>query len=157
MARSQLLKNVMEKWEISAIQSTGHSLENQEGTISRPSHQLENIQKTKKTISDLITRHTLTNPINRIGSIEQELMNFREIANENDVLDFWKEKANVFPNLAVLADLLLGIPMTSSKSEGAFSTAGALLRKSRSRIDPLRAEKILFIHDNYHLLSFINR
>lgn len=143
----------MEKWELSEMQSSGNSLENQVDRIGRSSQQSENFGTTKKTISDLISKHALSSPTNRTGSIEHELINFRDLKNEINVLDFWKRKANCFPNMASLADFLLGIPMTTSTSEGAFSTASSLLRKRRSKIDPLRAEKILFIHDNYHLLD----
>lgn len=85
--------------------------------------------------------------------IETELSRFSSIrTNEEDVLKFWREEEMNFPGMAALAKVLLCKPATSAASESAFSVAGALLSKRRATIDPLRARKILFIHDNYDML-----
>lgn len=55
--------------------------------------------------------------------------------------------------MAAVAKILLSIPMTTSKSESSFSVAGSLMRKQRASITPFRAEKILFLHDNYDILK----
>lgn len=84
--------------------------------------------------------------------LESELKNFQNINEEvADVLLFWKNNEFVYPTLAKLAKIILAKPATSAKSESSFSVAGALITSRRSTIHPLRAEKTLFIHDNYHL------
>lgn len=84
--------------------------------------------------------------------LENELCGFENINEEvSDVLLFWKTNENTYPTLAKIAEVILAKPATSAKSESAFSVAGALISSRRSTIHPLRAEKTLFIHDNYHL------
>lgn len=90
------------------------------------------------------------------STIEEELSRFNlvNIANcEEDILQFWKRNENAFPKLSNIAKVLFAIPITSSKSESAFSTAGCLLRKDRAAITPYRIEKTLFVHDNYDLFK----
>lgn len=87
------------------------------------------------------------------SGLEAELSRFSNIhINEEDVLKFWREEETQFPLMAAVAKVLLCKPATSAASESAFSVAGALLSKRRATIDPLRARKILFVHDNYDLL-----
>lgn len=84
--------------------------------------------------------------------LESELNSFQNINEEvADVLLFWKSNEFTYPTLAKLAKVVLAKPATSAKSESSFSVAGALITSRRSAIHPLRAEKTLFIHDNYHL------
>lgn len=103
-------------------------------------------------ISSLINKHASRVNSNQ-RTLEGELLNFREIDEQTDPLKFWKTNEKLFPNLAALAFILLGIPVTTAKSESAFSVSGALLRDRRSKIDPLRAEKVLFLYDNYNLVN----
>lgn len=69
----------------------------------------------------------------------------------SDVLAFWRAQVINYPNLAKLAKVLLSKPTSSAKSESAFSVSGVLLSKKRALIEPWRAQKVLFIHDNYDL------
>lgn len=81
------------------------------------------------------------------SSIHDELHRFRcvNIATcEDDILQFWRANENTFPKLAKVARVLFGIPITSSASESAFSTAGSLIRKDRAAITPYRIEKNTF-------------
>lgn len=90
------------------------------------------------------------------STLEDELYRFRSINAklcEEDILQFWRTNETTFPKLAKIAKVLFGIPITSSKSEGAFSTAGCLIRKERAAITPYRIEKTLFVHDNYDLFK----
>lgn len=103
-------------------------------------------------ISKLISKHT-AHSISRSATIESELISFKDIM-ESDAITFWKNHKEKYPNLAAVASVVLSIPITSSKSEGAFSIAGCLIREKRASIDPLRAEKVLFVHDNYNLIQF---
>lgn len=87
------------------------------------------------------------------NGIDYEIMRFANIeTHESNVLEFWRVEESHFPTMASVAKVLLGKPASSAASESAFSVAGALLAKRRASIDPLRARKILFIHDNYDML-----
>lgn len=89
-----------------------------------------------------------------ISSLDAELNRFNGLKEEvSDVLGFWRMQEYTFPQMAQIAKVILCKPATSAKSESAFSVAGALITKKRANIDPLRAEKVLFIHDNYNLLK----
>lgn len=143
----------MDKWEIDASQNERNEPPNVAFPQQRDSNQAPVVKKSRATISSLISKHSSNQPGNGSGSVENELTQFKDIMDDEDVLSFWKQKAGQFSNLAAVAEVLLPIPITTAKSESAFSIAGALLRKQRSRLDPLRAERILFIHDNYHLLN----
>lgn len=103
-------------------------------------------------ISQLISKHTTPN-LNQSGTIECELISFKDIM-ESDALKFWKKNKEKYPNLATVASVVLQIPITNAKSEAAFSIAGCLIREKRASIEPLRAEKVLFVHDNYNLIQF---
>lgn len=86
------------------------------------------------------------------NDIEYEINNFFNIKDEvTDVLQFWRTQESNYPIMAKVANVLLCKPASSAKSESAFSAAGALLSKKRAHIEPLRAQKILFIHDNYNI------
>lgn len=88
--------------------------------------------------------------------IEFELSRFATIeAQVPNVLDFWRAEEKNFPMMAAVANVLLSKPASSAASESAFSCAGALISKRRASIEPLRARKILFIHDNYRLRDVV--
>lgn len=88
------------------------------------------------------------------SNLVTELIRFNSLKEEvSDVLAFWRQHQCNYPQLAQIAKVILCKPATSAKSESAFSVAGALISKKRASIDPLRAQKVLFIHDNYDLLK----
>lgn len=89
---------------------------------------------------------TLADELHRFHSVNLNVC-------EEDILQFWRTNESVFPKLGKIAKVLFGIPITSSKSESAFSIAGCLLRKDRAAITPYRIEKTLFVHDNYDLFK----
>lgn len=100
----------------------------------------------------LLHKHSVPNDEN--NTIENELIFFKHIREDiTDVLLFWKLQQSNYPCMAKIAGILLAIPATSAKSESCFSTAGALLCSRRAAIEPLRAEKILFIHDNFNFCA----
>lgn len=91
-----------------------------------------------------------------VSRLEDELRAYRmEMQPIEDVLEYWKMHENVFPNFASIANVLLSKPAASAKSETAFSVAGSLVRQKRSKIEPTRAEKVLFLHDNYEIFHNI--
>lgn len=88
------------------------------------------------------------------SSLDDELNRFPTVnCTDETIMQFWKTNEREFPKLAKIAKVLLGIPMTSAKSESAFSTAGCLIRKDRASLTPYRIERTLFIHDNYDILN----
>lgn len=100
----------------------------------------------------LLQKHNLPSRRSQNG-IDFELSRFANIkVQEPDVLSFRRDEEPNYPTMAAIANVLLSKPATSAASENAFSVAGALISRRRSSIDPLRARKMLFIHDNYDLL-----
>lgn len=113
--------------------------------------ELEDIDNKTSLRMQLLRKHSNRSP--NIG-LEAEIIRFSNIhTHEEDVLKFWHEEEKHFPLMAAVAKVLLCKPATSAASESAFSVAGALLSKRRASIDPFRARKILFIHDNYEMLQ----
>lgn len=107
-------------------------------------------------VSSLWAKHLHNKRSENSSTIEDEIHRFSviNIADcEEDILKFWRSKETTFPKLSKIAKVLFGIPVTSAKSESAFSTAGCLLRKDRASITPYRIEKTLFVHDNYDLFK----
>lgn len=159
LTKDQIIRKVVQSFDINLPEIQETSTENQAGSSSQPqtrsnsqpqagrsSHPIGNF------INELISRHTNQYQSQRQSTLESELISFSEIKNTyNNALHFWNKNAKSFPHLAAIAKVLLGIPITTAKAEGAFSISGCLLRDKRASIDPLRAEKVLFIHDNYFL------
>lgn len=144
LTKPQLIRKLVQSWAIKLPEIQEPITENR--PQARTSYPIGNF------ITDLISKHTNLNQSQRKSTLESELISFSEINNiENNALSFWKKNSKSFPHLAAVAKVLLGIPISTARAEGAFSTAGCLIRDKRARIDPLRAEKILFIHDNYFL------
>lgn len=112
-------------------------------SVSEPSSSL---------VSSLLNKYIKAGP--HAKTLGEELSRFQNMSySEGNILLFWKKNAPNFLKLAKVAKSILCIPMTSAKAEGAFSIAGSLMRKKRASITPLRAEKTLFIHDNYDILK----
>lgn len=104
-------------------------------------------------VSSLLNKHIKIDQ--QQSTLCDELSRFTNLSySEDSILSFWKKNEANFPKLAKIARVLLCIPMTTAKSEGAFSIAGSLIRKQRASITPFRAEKTLLIHDNYDILKF---
>ena len=64
-------------------------------------------------------------------------------------LDFWKNESRTFPRLAKLAQKYLSIPPGSSVSERVFSTAGNIVTKKRSSLNPDRVNLLVFLNRNF--------
>lgn len=108
-------------------------------------------------VASLWAKHIRIDENGNTSTLADELYRFQSInvkLCEEDILQFWRTNETTFPKLAKIAKVLFGIPITSSKSEGAFSTAGSLFRKARASITPYRVERTLFVHDNYDLFKF---
>lgn len=121
-----------------------------------PTNNDTNTSTSASLVSSLWAKHLNNKHSQTTLTIEDELNRFHLInitMCEEDILKFWRANENSFPKLAKIARVLFGIPITSSKSESAFSTAGCLIRKDRAAITPYRIEKTLFVHDNYDLFK----
>lgn len=140
ISRTELLQNVIRTYSINIAT---------ESTRAQPS--LEHEQSVD--IRLLLLQECSMIPTND-SSLESEINRFRGIKEAvSDVLGFWREQEVNFPQLGGIARVILSKPATSAKSESAFSVAGALISKKRAQLDPLRSQKVLFIHDNFNLLN----
>jgi hypothetical protein len=72
----------------------------------------------------------------------------KEDRSYNDPLSWWRLKAQQFPLLSELAIKYLCIPATSAPSERVFSTAGLTISNMRSRLDPMTANELVFLHES---------
>lgn len=116
-------------------------------TVQQPS-----TSTTSSIVSSLLSKHIKVDQ--QTSTLADELSRFQNVSHsEENILLFWKKNEIHFPKLAKIAKTILSIPMSSAKSEGAFSIASSLIRKRRASITPFRAEKLLFIHDNYDMLK----
>jgi hypothetical protein len=74
--------------------------------------------------------------------------------NENETaMDFWRQKSTDFPILSQMAKIYLAISPGSVPVESMFSTAGYMLNSRRSSMAPYKADMVLFLHDNYDVVS----
>lgn len=146
LTRKEVLERIVDDYKITLDDSTN----NQNNCNSNVASSVQNeVQRNLR--QDLIRRHLI---VSSESSLEREIQRFMERRDAIDnILHFWKENVMIYPKLAKIAKILLGIPATTSKSESAFSIAGCLIRSKRAKIEPYRAERVLFIHDNYYLIN----
>ena len=65
---------------------------------------------------------------------------------EDNISSFWKNKAELYPNLSLVARSILSIPATSTSSERSFSIAGRTLDDRRTQLHPDCVDGLLFLH-----------
>ena len=70
-----------------------------------------------------------------------------------DPLDWWRVRAELFPNLSQIARKYLGIPATSVSSERLFSHAGSLISAKRNRIGTGLVGQMLFLKRNIRAME----
>lgn len=132
-----------------ANQHTHNVSENNSNT--KNNNALASSSKLASKLSNLIEKHT--SPCTQaLNTIENELSSFKNVDKE-DALQFWSHNHKNYPKLSAVAAVILAFVISNAKSESAFSISGCLIRDKRSSIQPFRAEKVLFVHDNYHLLN----
>jgi hypothetical protein len=90
--------------------------------------------------------------------LNQEIAQYMQAVAEYDIqnddtFDFWRRNRIKFPLLFKLVLAIFPIPASSADAERSFSVAGVQLRCNRANMNPHRAHKALFIHDNIHLLE----
>jgi len=81
----------------------------------------------------------------------------KEDRSYNDPLSWWRVKAKQFPLLSELAVRYLCIPATSAPSERVFSTAGLTIANMRSRLDPMTANELVFLHESIPSLQMYKK
>jgi len=64
----------------------------------------------------------------------------------HDILIYWQQKADVWPQLSSVARGLLGVPATSTSSERSFSLAGRKLEERRTQLSAASVDGLLFLH-----------
>jgi len=64
-------------------------------------------------------------------------------------LQFWKDNANRFPKLSVIARSVFSIPASQNKSERAFSAAAHVMTDLRTTLDPEHLDELLLIRSHY--------
>jgi len=62
--------------------------------------------------------------------------NEKKVADSVDPLQWWKLNVHRYPKLALLAKTFLCIPATSVPCERLFSSAGYIVNKTRSSLEP---------------------
>lgn len=151
MTSAQLIHKVVKDLNINLPESVPNQAATDQVTTEAINQSTQN-KNVSAVISNLISKHTSNTNSNQLNTMESELHSFGG-ESESDTLNFWKKNAKKYPKLSAIATVILGIPISNAKAEGAFSISGCLIKDKRASIDPLRAEKVLFIHDNYHLLE----
>jgi len=71
---------------------------------------------------------------------------------ENALL-FWRDCAERLPILSRLASVYLGTSASSVPVESLFSITGLLLNSRRSSLNPSKVNKLVFLHDNFDLIT----
>ena len=90
-----------------------------------------------------------------LSSAEVTVENYLQEAiqpRESSPCTYWQEKKILYPLLAKLAMKYLSIPAASIASERLFSTTRHIISDQRNCLDPDRAEMLLFLNKNLHLL-----
>ena len=91
-------------------------------------------------------------------NLEGEIIKYQQLCQtfdplHDDIFDFWKRFSLKLPILHKLVRVVLSIPISSADAERSFSVSGSLLRAKRASMNPHRAHKALFVHDNLHILE----
>ena len=114
-----------------------------------------------KTSSDLIDSlyddKDIINPSEGQACLEQEIeyevktyMKCKVNDNhEKNILKWWKENSDHFPNLYTVVKQYLCIPASSTSSERAFSIANNIVTKRRNRLLPENVEMLTFLKNNF--------
>jgi hypothetical protein len=91
---------------------------------------------------------------------QDELMRYKkeqQIKEEEDPLEWWRKNKRSYKVLARLARQYLAIPATSAPSERLFSSAGNVISKLRSSLDPETASMLIVLHENSKEKTFSKR
>lgn len=67
----------------------------------------------------------------------------------NNLLDWWSQHKEMYPQLYQYFLLFAAIPATSASAERIFSDAGNIITNKRSRLSPKNVNQLAFLHRNY--------
>ena len=67
---------------------------------------------------------------------------------EESVMSWWKSHKKSLPLLANFARRILGIPVSSGKSERVFSTGGNFVKEKRTRLNAKKVQSLITIKEN---------
>lgn len=81
--------------------------------------------------------------------INQYISQRHAMADDRDLLGWWRINSSIYPKLAKLARSVLCIPASSSSSERVFSAAGRTIDQRRTSLKPDTVDAILFLHDDH--------
>ena len=68
-------------------------------------------------------------------------------------LDMWAKRERDYPHVAKLARRVLAIPATQAQSERMFSSAGMIVNKRRSQLDPENVGLMVFLRSNWEMVE----
>ena len=82
-----------------------------------------------------------------------------EVGQDFDILNWWKLNGVKYPVLALIANEVLAIPVSTVASESAFSTGGRIVNSYRTSLTPLMVERLICTHnwlmsDNISILDY---
>ena len=85
-----------------------------------------------------------------MGRQRNDLLDYVNMKVQKDVemIDFWRDNRAVLPQLYKVACRVLCVPDSSAASERVFSTAGRLLEKRWTNLNPDSTNSLLFLHSN---------
>ncbi len=69
------------------------------------------------------------------------------------VLRYWKKHQNRFPNIHAVARKVLAIPASNTEVERLFSSSKLTMTDQRTRLDPDRLNKLIFLRKNLRSLK----
>ena len=69
------------------------------------------------------------------------------MSNSDTLLGWWNKHSLLFPQLALLARSLFGVPASSATAERVFSSTGLILNKGRQSLNPDIVDDILMIRN----------
>ena len=88
-----------------------------------------------------------------LSPLELEFLKYEKlpkVKKDVDALKWWMGHKDVLPLMFKIAQELLGIPVSSSKSERIFSTAGRIDTTQRMRLSPATLENLVILSENVH-------
>ena len=95
--------------------------------------------------------------------VETELKLFRKASDlpsfackKTSPLTWWRAHATLYPSLANLARIVLGVPGSQIECERIFSLAGLLTSRLRNRMSPERLDDIVFLSKNLDIDEALN-
>jgi len=141
MSGVQFLTNVMDKYGVVEFANSAESAEQRDG----------NMDGKKRSMSCSLNIRRLGQITVKYDSIDAwQLMHA-----DQDLLHWLKQQENTYPRLSALAHSVLAVPATSAPSERVFSIAGlvGLFQAKRSNLAPNKVNKVIFVHNNAHLVD----